>query len=124
MRVALKDITVAIIKYKRLDFIAVNGFVYYEISKDIYGLPKASVLVNNDLIIPLQNHGYVQSPNTTDFFTHQTRLISFCLVVDDFCVQIIVEEHTKHHIKVFQKKNTIAIVWPGDLYDGLYLYWY
>jgi hypothetical protein len=84
MRVAMKDIPTAINQYYGLNAIAVNGFVYCEISKGMYALPQAGILANDDLVIHLAKYGYIQSPHTPGLFTHNTRPISFCLVVDDF----------------------------------------
>jgi hypothetical protein len=43
IRVALKDIPTAIIKYYDLAAITINGSVYCEINKGMYGLPQASI---------------------------------------------------------------------------------
>jgi hypothetical protein len=104
MRVALKDIPTAIIECYGLEAIAVNGFVYCEINNGMYGLPQAGILANNDLVIRLEKYGYVQSPHTPGLFTHNTRPISFCVVVDDFCVKYVGEEHACHLIEVLQRK--------------------
>jgi hypothetical protein len=123
MRVALKDIPTAIIVYYGLEAIAVNGFVYCEINKGMYGLPQAAILANDDLVFHLEKHGYVQSPHTPGLLTHNTLPISFCLVVDDFGVKYVGKEHARHLIEVFQRMCTITIDWSGDLYVSLHLDW-
>lgn len=123
LRVALKDIPSAIIAHYGLDLLAVNGFVYCEINKGMYGLPQAGILANDDLVIHLRSNGYVQSSTTPGLFLHQTRPISFCLVVDDFGVKYVGEEHAQHLIHVLEQKYIITTDWSGDLYVGLHLDW-
>jgi hypothetical protein len=69
MRVALKDIPTAIIKYYGLEAIAVNGSVYCDINKGMYGLPQSGILANNDPVIHLKKYGYFQSVHTPGLFT-------------------------------------------------------
>lgn len=123
MRVALRDIPAAIIAHYGLDLLANNDFVYCEINKGMYGLPQAGILANDDLVLHLASEGYIQSPHTPGLFTHNTRPISFCLVVDDFGVKYVGEEHARHLIDVLQRKYTITSDWTGDLYVGLHLNW-
>jgi hypothetical protein len=46
-----------------------------------------------------------------------------CLVVDNFVVKYVGEEHARHLIELLQRKYTITIDWSGDLYVGLNLDW-
>jgi hypothetical protein len=121
--VSLKDIPKAIIDHYGLAAIAINSFVYCEINKGMYGLPQSGILANDDLIIHLEKDGYVPSAHTPGLFTHKTRPISFCLVVDNFGVKYVGEEHARHLIEVLQRKYTITIDWSGELYVGLHLNW-
>jgi hypothetical protein len=70
-----------------LNEIAQDGKVYIEIQKGMYGLPQAGILANELLQRNLVNDGYRPTTHTHGLWTHDTRLISFSLVVDDFRVK-------------------------------------
>ncbi len=42
---------------------AVDGYVYMEIKKGMYGLPQASILANKLLKLRLARHGYFEQPH-------------------------------------------------------------
>ena len=70
----------------------------------MYGLPQAGILANNRLVDHLASHGYRQSQHTRGLFTHITRQVAFCLVVDDFGIRYVGTEHADHLIMVLQQK--------------------
>lgn len=123
MKIDIRTIPQAIIDYYNLTEFVSEGYVYVEIMKGMYGLPQAGILANNELIILLEQNGYVQSQRTPGLFTHKTRPISFCLVVDDFGIKYVGKEHAEHLIGILQTKYKITIDWAGDLYVGLKLDW-
>jgi hypothetical protein len=89
----------------------------------MYGLPQAGILANDDLVLHLGHNGYTQSDHTPGLFTHIDRPISFCLVVDDFGVKYVGQEHAQHLLDVLQQKYTITADWTGALYVGLHIHW-
>jgi hypothetical protein len=72
MRVALKDIPPAIILHYGLNLLAIDGYVYTEITKGMYGLPKGGILAKNDQVIHLADHG-MSNPNTHSGCSSTTR---------------------------------------------------
>jgi hypothetical protein len=56
-------------------------------------------------------------------FKHDTRPITFCLVVDDFGVKYIGRHNAEHLISTLSKKYTITTDWTGAKYLGLHLAW-
>ena len=64
-----------------------EGWVYVEIRKGMYGLPQAGSLAQELLEKQLTKNGYTQSKLTPGLWTHHTRRITFCLVIDDFGVK-------------------------------------
>ena len=52
----------------------------------MYGLPQAGLLSQLQLISLLYEHGYHET-KTPMLFRHETRDVTFCLVVDDFGVK-------------------------------------
>jgi hypothetical protein len=81
-----------------------DGKVYIEIQKVIYGLPRAGILANELLQRNLAKDGYRPTPHTHGLWTHDTRPISFSLVVDDFGVKYVGREHDEHLMACIRKK--------------------
>ena len=100
-----------------------NGYVYIRIIKGMYGLPQAGVLANDLLKKRLEKHGYVELPHTPGLFMHKTRPIWFTLVVDDFGVKYVGEEHAKHLMSVLREFYDVEEDWTGGLYCGITLDW-
>jgi hypothetical protein len=85
-------------KYDLLN-LAQDGKVYIEIQKGMYGLPQAGILANELLQRNLAKH-------THGLWTHDTRPISFSLVVDDFGVKYVGREHAEHLMACIKKNIT------------------
>eukprot|EP00804_Cyclotella_cryptica_P006990 CCRYP_007118-RA/>CCRYP_007118-RA protein AED:0.30 eAED:0.30 QI:0/-1/0/1/-1/1/1/0/515 len=106
-----------------LDKHTVNGFVYLELHGAIYGLPQAGALANKLLRKCLAPQGYYEVAHTPGLWRHVTQPISFTLVVDDFGVKYVGQEHAGHLIHVLQENYTMSIDWDGALYCGIQLDW-
>jgi hypothetical protein len=100
-----------------------DGKVYIEIQKGMYGLPQAGILANKLLQRNLANDGYRPTTHTHDLWTHNTRPISFSLVVDDFGVTYVGREHPEHLMACIGKNYNISSNWNGGAYCGLTLDW-
>jgi hypothetical protein len=105
------------------DKLALNGFVYLEMSHVVRGLPQASILANKFLEKHLLPHGYFECPNTPGLWKHAIRPISFTLVVDNFGVKYVGKERVNHLIKCIKTKYELTKDWAGDLYCGVKLNW-
>jgi hypothetical protein len=100
-----------------------DGKVYIEIQKGMYGLPQAGILTNELLQRNLAKDGYRPTTHTHGLWTHDTRPISFSLVVDDFGVKYVDREHAEHLMACPRKKYNISSDWNGSAYCGLTLDW-
>jgi hypothetical protein len=109
-------------KYNLIE-LAQDGKVYIEIQKGMYGLPQAGILANELLQRNLANDGY-RPRHTHGLWTHDTRPISFSLVVDDFGVKYVGREHAEHLMTCIKKNYNIPSDWNGTAYCGLTLDWY
>ena len=69
--------------------------MFFKIRKGMYGLPQDGVLAHKKLTSVLPPHGYYPTKNTPGLWTHSTCPIAFALVVDDFGVKYVREEHAK-----------------------------
>jgi hypothetical protein len=85
-----------IIKKYNLNALAVDGWVYIEIRKGMYGLKQAGLLANQLLQTHLVPFGYYPSRHTPGLWLHKTRPISFTLAVDDFTVKYVGKQHAEH----------------------------
>jgi hypothetical protein len=110
---------------EKYDFneLAQDGKVYIEIQKGMYGLPQAGILANELLQRNLVQDGYRPTTHTRGLWTHNTRPISFSLVVDDFGVKYIGQEHAAHLMTCIKKNYSISSDWNGTAYCGLNLDW-
>jgi hypothetical protein len=85
-----------IIQKYNLNALAVDGWVYIEIRKGMYGLKQAGLLANQLLQTRLAPFGYYPAPHTPGLWLHKTWSISFTLVVDDLAVQYVDKQHAEH----------------------------
>lgn len=123
VRLKLDDVPDEIIVEYNLHEKASDGFIYLEIQKGMYGLPQAGILAQELLEKRLNKHGYFQSKLIPGLWTHETRPICFSLVVDDFGVKYVGEEHAKHLATVLKEHYEIEEDWSGSKYIGLTLGW-
>jgi hypothetical protein len=106
-----------------LNELAQDRKVYIEIQKGMYGLPQAGILANELLQRNLAKDGYHPTTHTHGLWTHDTRPISFPLVVDDFGVKYVGREHAEHLMACIKKKYNVSSDWNGTAYCGLTLDW-
>jgi hypothetical protein len=109
-------------KYNLME-LAQDGKVYIEIQKGMYGLPHAGILANELLQCNLANDGYQPTQYTHGLWQHDTRPISFSLVVDDFGVKYVGRENTENVMECIKKNYNISSNWKGSAYYGLTLEW-
>ena len=89
----------------------------------MYGLPQAGIIAQLLLEERLATHGYHQSKTTPGLWTHDTRPISFSLVVDDFGVKYVGDEHAQHLLDTVRKYYKCSCDWDGERYCGLTIKW-
>ena len=94
---------------------ALNGFVYLEMRRTVWGLPQAGILANKLLRKCLLPHGYYKCNSTPGLWKHVTHPISFTLVVEDLGVKYTGQEHIDHLIQCIKKTYKVIKDWTGDL---------
>ena len=75
-----------------------NGFVYMEACKGMSGLLQAGSLAQKLLERWLNTKGFQQSKIVPGLWTHAKQLTQFLLIVDDFDVKHVSEQHSKYLI--------------------------
>ena len=111
-----------IVQYNLLN-IALDGWVYCDIKKGMYGLPHAGKISNDRLFKHLQPHGYVPVKHTPGLWKHHTRNITFTLVVDDFGIKYTDLGDVAHLQTALQEQYEITTDTTNSLYCGLTIAW-
>lgn len=101
----------------------VNGYVYAEVRKGMYGLPQAGRLANLQLQQFLEPHGYVPCPITPGLWKDINSDLMFTLVVDDFGVRYTTKSTVDRLLTTLQQEYKCSTDWNGTRYIGLTLDW-
>jgi hypothetical protein len=109
-------------KYNLLN-LAQDRKVFIEIKKGVYRLPQAGILANKLLQRNLAKDGYRPTQHAHGLWTHDTRPISFSLVVDDSRVKYVGREHVEYAMTCIKKNYNISSDWNGAADCGLTLEW-
>ena len=94
-----------------------------EIVRGMYGLPQAGVLANQLLRKRLEPHGYYEVEHTPGLWKHESLLIQFTLVVDNFGVKYVGKQNSMHLINSLKEDYEIETDWNGELYCRITLKW-
>ena len=78
------------------DNVLANGFICVECRRGMYGLPQSEILAQQLPEKHLATKCYHQGKIMHGFWTHKWRLISLRLVVNDFRVKYVGEEHAQN----------------------------
>ena len=123
MRIPLSTLPAAVIAHYKLEEIAHNGQVNCEISGGMYGLPEAGAIANIALVKILVTNDFVEATHTDGLFTHKTRPITFCLIVDDFGVKYVGKEHADWLVSILSDHYELTTDWKADTFLGMHLEW-
>ena len=97
--------------------------VYIVANRGVYGLPQSGLLANKLLEKCLNKRGYYQSKLVPGLWKHEWRPVQFALVVDDFGVKYVGEDHALHLKKTLQEYYTVTTEWEGKRYIGITIDW-
>jgi hypothetical protein len=88
------------------------------------GLKQAGRIAKDRLTKHLAPFGYRPVPRTPSLWRHDTRPISFSLVVaDDFGVKYVGKQHALHLLEALRHLYTVTEDWAGTLFNGLTIGW-
>jgi hypothetical protein len=92
---------------------------------DIYVRVAAGRHPRQRIVTAQSSQGWIPTHTTHTHVlrTHDTRPISFSIVVDDFGVKYVGREHAEHLMACMKKIYNISIDWNGTVYYGLTLEW-
>jgi hypothetical protein len=123
MKMLLSRFPEEIVEKYNLNTLAVDGWVYIEIRKGMYALKQAGLLANQLLQTRLAPFVYYPARHTPGLWLHKTRPISFTLVVDDFAVKYVVEQHAEHLRNALLRTYELKTDWTATVYSGMTLKW-
>jgi hypothetical protein len=122
-RIKIKQIPQKFIEEYNLEQYVHNGWVYFEITKGIYGLKQAGKLANDLLTKRLSAHGYFQCATTPGLWRHKWRPVLFILIVDDFGIEYVDKVHAEHLLAALRGHYKITTDWSGSKFAGIDLKW-
>jgi hypothetical protein len=123
MKMLLSSFPDEIVQNYNLKALAVDGWIYIEIRKGMYGLKQAGLLSNQLLQTRLAPFGYYPARHTPGLWLQKTRPISFTLVVDDFAVQYVGKQHAEHLRNALLHTYELTTDWTATVYSGMTLKW-
>jgi hypothetical protein len=123
MKMLLSRFPKEIVQKYNLNTLAVNGWVYIEIRKGMYGLRQPGLIANQLLQTRLAPFGYYPARHTPGLWLHKTRPISFTRVVDDFAVKYVGKQHAEHLRNALLKTYELETDWTATAYSGMTLKW-
>ncbi len=103
--------------------LAYKGFVHLEMQKAVWGLPQAGILAKECIQRKLALFEYFNHVSTPGLWYHETRPISFTLVVNDFGVKYVNQNNIDHLITLIKKTYTLTEDWMGNLFCGICIDW-
>jgi hypothetical protein len=121
MKMMLSRFPEEILNKCNLNALAVDGWVYIEIRKGMYGLKQAGFLANQLLQTRLAPFGYYPARHTPGLWMYKTRPIAFSLVVDDFAVKYVGKQHADHLQNALLKTYELTTDWAVTVYSGMNL---
>jgi hypothetical protein len=100
-----------------------DGYIYFRLDKCLYGHAVAGRLSNQELVKLLKEAGYHESDLVPCLFKHETRKITFSLIVDDLGVKHTNHEDIQHLIDSISPRWKVKHNASGDKYIGMNLKW-
>jgi hypothetical protein len=119
MRLSISIFPLEIIEKYQLTRLAVDGWVYLEICKGMYGLKQAGILANTLLQKRLKPFGYHPARHTPCIWLHTTEPTAFSLVVDSFAIKYVTEADAHHLRNALLQHYEITTDWGGTVDSGI-----
>jgi hypothetical protein len=89
----------------------------------MYRLPQVGIIAQELVAKRLKEHGYNQSKTTPGLWTHEWHPITFSLVIDNFGVKCIGEEHAQHLLQMVKKYYACLFKMEWERYCRLTMKW-
>ena len=113
VRIKLSDIPQELIEEYNPKQLVQNGWIYFEILRGCYGLTQSGRLANELLCTRLKKAGYYKAATTPGLWRHKWRPIQFVLIVDDFGIKYVRNQHALHILNILEESYEITADWEG-----------
>ena len=110
-------------KHQLEEYIGEDGWLHFEISMGMYGIPEAGRLANDLLRTRLKKFGYFECTHTPGFWKHIYKPISWTLIVNDFGFKYTDKKHIDEFLKIMAKWYIVKMDWLGTSFGGITLKW-
>ena len=100
-----------------------KGMYMVRVKKGMYGLPHAGRIAAIKVTALLAQAGYRECRHNKMVFRHDTRNVTFTLVVDDFLVKYSERADAEHLIKTLETVYVMKTDWDAKKYLGISLEW-
>ena len=100
-----------------------NGYVYARVNKVWYGLKQSGKIAHDDLVQHLATAGYHKHDHVEGYFRHETKDISFALVVDDFLIKYNHAADLDHLITTMRATYKFKVDPDAKQFVGIALQW-
>ena len=97
--------------------------MYVEYRQGIYGMLQAGILAQKILEERLNTKGCHWRKTISGLWTHKYIPMSFTLMVNNFGVKYVGEEHTQHILSAIEEDCECKTEWEGTKYIGLTVDW-
>jgi hypothetical protein len=109
--------------YSLREYIDDNGTIYFQVVKCMYGHPASGRLSNMKLVAILKDAGYHEDAFVDCLFRHETRNITFALVVDDMGIKYSKVEDVEHLVATIAPHWKVKLDYSGSQFLGMNLNW-
>ena len=96
-----------------------NGWVYFDILRGYYGLPQSGRLANDLLSTRLEKAVYYEAAMTPGLWRHKWCPIQFVLIMDDFSIEYVENQHALHLLEIIEQHYEITLDWEGKTFAGI-----
>jgi hypothetical protein len=121
IRIKLVEISQELIDKYKLNKLAYDSIVYFEMRRGMYGLPQAGILANNLLRDRLAKFDYYEAATTPGLWHHKWHPVMFALIVDDFTIQYIGDAYLYHLCQALKKHYEVSEEIDGTRFSGMTL---
>jgi hypothetical protein len=124
VRIKLADIPQEFINKYKLNKIARDSWIHFEMRRGMYSLPQAGILANKlhqDRLAKF--YYYYKAATTPGLWRHKWCLIMFELIVDNFAIQYIGDAHFSHLCQARKKHYEVSEELDSTCFAGMTLKW-
>jgi hypothetical protein len=119
--IKLADIPQEFMDKFKLNMLARDSWIYFEMHRGMYGLPQAGILANKLLQDRLAKFNYYKSATTPGLWRHKWCPVMSALIMDNFAIQYIGNVHLDNLCQALKKHYVVSEETNGTRFAGMTL---